>query len=596
MIEIGHKRSHKLAESLHMNSDITSTTEKIKQMQRNYSDIKGVKELIDICWAKGMEYVIVSPGSRNAPLSISFAKDERIKSLVIVDERSAAYFALGIAQQTRKPVGLVCTSGTALLNYGPAVAEAYYQRLPLVVISADRPTEWIGQDDSQAIPQPDIFNGFVKGSYQLPLDANNPDDCWYLNRMVNEALSRAQSGRIGPVHINFPLREPLYGVKKYPDMDERVIRKVSAVDELSIESVEELAKVFNSNRKILILAGLLHEQSELSALLQQLAKKPNVVVMTESVSNLHGEDFLPCIDRVVCSIKETEKKDFQPDLLINFGGPLVSKMIKAFLREYRPQEHWFVGKEDHFIDTFKNLTSHIDVSPLAFFHQLIPALNHTASNYSNLWKERNAIVGGIHNEYLNDLQWSDLKAFEKILKAIPEGGNLQLANSSVVRYAQLFKSSDQLRYNSNRGTSGIDGCTSTAAGAAFVNGKTTTLITGDISFFYDSNGLWNKYLQANLKVILINNGGGGIFRFISGPSGVDELEEYFETVQEYKADKLAETYGLDYFYVENEKEVENILPEFYAANKRAAVLEIKTPRTINDQVLINYFKTIKEKV
>ncbi|NOU58992.1 2-succinyl-5-enolpyruvyl-6-hydroxy-3-cyclohexene-1-carboxylic-acid synthase [Marinifilum caeruleilacunae] len=565
-------------------------------MQRNYSDIKGVKELIDICWAKGMEYVIVSPGSRNAPLSISFAKDERIKSLVIVDERSAAYFALGIAQQTRKPVGLVCTSGTALLNYGPAVAEAYYQRLPLVVISADRPTEWIGQDDSQAIPQPDIFKGFVKGSYQLPLDANNPDDCWYLNRMVNEALSRAQSGRVGPVHINFPLREPLYGVKKYPDMDERVIRKVSAIDYLSDESVEELVEVFNSNQKILILAGLLHEQAELGELLQQLAKKPNVVVMTESVSNVHGEDFLPCIDRVVCSIKEEEKKDFQPDLLINFGGPLVSKMIKAFLREYRPKEHWFVGKEDHFIDTFKNLTSHIDVSPLAFFRQLVPALNHTASSYSSLWKERNAKVGNIHNQYLDGLQWSDLKAFEKILSSIPAGGNLQLANSSVVRYAQLFKSSDQLRYNSNRGTSGIDGCTSTAAGAAFVNGKTTTLITGDISFFYDSNGLWNKYLGPNLKVILINNGGGGIFRFISGPSGVEELEEYFETVQEYKADKLAETYGLDYFYAENEKEVEDILPEFYAANKKAAVLEIKTPRTINDQVLINYFKTIKEKV
>lgn len=581
-----------------MNSEFTSIVEKenIKQMERNYSDIKGVKELIDICWAKGMEYVIVSPGSRNAPLSISFAKDQRIRSLVIVDERSAAYFALGITQQTRKPVGLVCTSGTALLNYGPAVAEAYYQRLPLVVISADRPTEWIDQDDSQAIPQPDVFKGFVKDSYQLPLDANNPDDCWYLNRMVNEALSKAQSGRLGPVHINFPLREPLYGVKQYPDMDERVIRKVSSVDELSSDSIEMLAKTFNSTKKILILAGLLHQQPELNQLLSQLAKQPNVLVMTESVANMHDDSFLPCIDRMICSIKEDEVKDFQPDLLINFGGPLVSKMIKTFLRDNRPKEHWFVGKEDHFIDTFKNLTSHIDVSPIAFFKQLLPLITDIESEYSNLWNERDAVVGMLHKDYLEDLQWSDMKAFEKILNAIPEGGNLQLANSSVVRYVQLFTSSDKLVYNSNRGTSGIDGCTSTAAGAALVNGKTTTLITGDISFFYDSNGLWNKYLQPNLKIILINNGGGGIFRFISGPSGVEELEEYFETVQEYKADKLAETYGLDYFYAENETEVEAILPKFYAANKRATVLEIKTPRTINDQVLINYFKNIKTQV
>ncbi len=565
-------------------------------MERTYSDIKGVKELIDICWAKGMEYVIVSPGSRNAPLSISFAKDDRIKSLVIVDERSAGYFALGIAQQTRKPVGLVCTSGTALLNYGPAVAEAFYQRLPLVVISADRPVEWIGQDDSQALPQVGVFSQFVKASYQLPLDANNQDECWYLNRMVNEALSKAQSGRLGPVHINFPLREPLYGVKTYPNSMERVIGKINSVDELSSNTIESIADIINSNQKIIIIAGLLHQQIELNELLAELAQNKNVVILTESVSNLHNKEFLPCLDRVICSIKDEEIDNFKPDLLINFGGPLVSKMIKTFLRDNKPTEHWFIGKEDHFIDTFKNLTSHIDVSPLAFFKQLLPLIKPSDSSFSEQWKFRDAAVSEIHADYLKDIEWTDLKAFEQILKAIPEGGNLQLANSSVVRYAQLFKTSGTLTYNSNRGTSGIDGCTSTAAGAALVNGKTTTLITGDISFFYDSNALWNKYLQLNFKIILINNGGGGIFRFISGPSGVEELEEYFETVQDYKADKLAETFGLDYFYADNEEEVNNVLPDFYAANTRAAVLEIKTPRTVNDQVLINYFKTIKSKV
>ena len=299
-------------------------------MERNYSDIKGVKELIDICWAKGMEYVIVSPGSRNAPLSISFAKDDRIKSLVIVDERSAGYFALGIAQQTRKPVGLVCTSGTALLNYGPAVAEAFYQRLPLVVISADRPVEWIGQDDSQALPQVNVFGQFVKASYQLPLDANNQDECWYLNRMVNEALSKAQSGRLGPVHINFPLREPLYGVKPYPNSIERVIGKINSVDELSAGTISSIAAIVNSNQKIVILAGLLHPQAELNELLAELAQNKNVVILTESVSNLHNKEFLPCIDRVICSIKDEEIDNFKPDLLINFGGPLVSKMINPF--------------------------------------------------------------------------------------------------------------------------------------------------------------------------------------------------------------------------------------------------------------------------
>lgn len=564
-------------------------------MERNYSDIKGVKELIDICWAKGMEYVIVSPGSRNAPLSISFAKDKRINSLVIVDERSAAYFALGIAQQTRKPVGLVCTSGTALLNYGPAIAEAFYQRLPLVVISADRPTEWIGQDDSQALPQVNVFNGFVKASYQLPLDANDPDDCWYLNRMVNEALTKSQTGRLGPVHINFPLREPLYGVKKYPDFNERVIDKIVSENQLSQDNIAKIANSFNANQKILIVAGLLHNQEELNEVLSEIAQNKNVVVLTESVSNLHNKEFLPCIDRVVCSIKEDEFENFKPDLLINFGGPLVSKMIKSFLRTNQVREHWFIGEEDHFIDTFKTLTSHIDISPLSFFKQLLPCIKPSDSNYFGVWKCRDTMVSDVHSNYLNECEWSDMKVFEKVLEAIPEGGNLQLANSSVVRYAQLFRSSERLLYNSNRGTSGIDGCTSTAVGAAMVNNKVTTLITGDVSFFYDSNALWNKYLNSRVKIILINNSGGGIFRFISGPSGVDELEEYFETVQEYKADKLAETYGLDYFYAENENSLADLIPKFYGS-ENAAVLEIKTPRTVNDQVLINYFKTIKSKV
>lgn len=581
-----------------MESEYTSCIQesKTENMEQFSSNIKGVKELVDICREKGMEHVIVSPGSRNAPLSISFAKDQHMKSLVIVDERSAAYFALGIAQQTRKPVGLVCTSGTALLNYAPAVAEAFYQRLPLVVISADRPTEWIGQDDSQAIPQPNVFNGFVKDSYHLPLDANNEDDCWYLNRMVNEALSKSVSGRMGPVHINFPLREPLYGVKKYTDIEERVICKTQATDQLSTASVKALAEQFNSSKKILILAGLLHPQKELNELLSKLAQNKNVVILTETVANLNDSDFFPCIDRVICSLKEEELNDFQADLLINFGGPLVSKMIKAFIRKNRPKEHWFVGKEDHFIDTFQSLTNHINVNPTAFFQQLYPLLQNTESNYQQLWKNRDAQVALIHDDYLKAAEWSDLKAFEYLLKAIPEGGNLQLANGSVVRYVQLFKEQKAMVHNSNRGTSGIDGSTSTAAGAAFVNEKLTTLITGDISFFYDSNALWNRYLKENLKIILINNGGGGIFRFISGPSGVDELEEYFEAAQDYKADKLAETYGLAYFYADKEKDLEQQVKAFYAEDSRAAILEIKTPRTLNDQVLINYFKTIKTKV
>lgn len=563
-------------------------------MTQYTSDIKGVNEIVNICAGKGVEHIVLSPGSRNAPLTISFARDKRIETPVVVDERSAAYFALGIAQQTRKPVGLLCTSGTALLNYAPAIAEAFYQRLPLFVISADRPSEWIGQDDSQAVDQLGVFENFVKASYHLPIVLDGTDDLWYVNRIMNEALSKSVSGRMGPVHINIPFREPLYGEKPTYEKAERIISKIGSQDSLSNEAKTCLSDEWKASKKILILAGLLPKNKKLNAYLSHLAKYKQVVVLTESISNLEDDNFFPCIDRLITSFAADELQNFQPDLLINFGGPLVSKKIKALLRDYAPKKHWFVGKEDTFIDTFKTLSSHIDLSADSFFQDIIPQLSNTESDYAKVWKDRDQACDLVHDTYLGKTEWSDLKAFESVLKAIPEGGNLQLANSSVVRYAQLFKMDQHLLFNSNRGTSGIDGCTSTAVGASYVNGKITTLITGDISFFYDSNGLWNKYLNKNLKIILINNGGGGIFRFIPGPSDAPELDEFFETTQEYRADKLAETYGLDYFYADSLETLDQTLSDFYKTDNRASILELKTPRKLNDVVLKDYFKNLRE--
>jgi len=563
-------------------------------MTQNTSDILGVNEIINICVAKGMAHVVISPGSRNAPLTISFARESRIETSVIVDERSAAYFALGIAQQTGKPVGLVCTSGTALLNYAPAIAEAFYQRLPLVVISADRPQEWIGQDDSQAIDQVNVLQNFVKASYHLPIALEGTDDLWSINRIMNEALTKTISGRMGPVHINVPFREPLYGEKAQEYKSERIINKLVSKDALSREVKESLSQEWQASKKILILAGLLPKNEKLNACLSHLAKFKQVVVLTETISNLQNQAFIPCIDRVITSFSDDVIQNYQPDLLINFGGPLVSKKIKSFLRDYSPKKHWFVGKEDNFIDTFKSLSSHIDLTPVQFFEDMLALLTETESTFADVWKDRDLTCDLVHDTYLKKTEWSDLKAFDAVLKAIPEGGNLQLSNSSVVRYAQLFKMNQDVLHNSNRGTSGIDGCTSTAVGASHVNNKITSLITGDISFFYDSNALWNKYLNERLKIVLINNGGGGIFRFIPGPSDAPELEEYFETTQEYRADKLAETYGLDYFYADSLENIDQTLSDFFEADDKACILELKTPRELNDIVLKDYFKHLRE--
>ncbi len=558
------------------------------------SDKKSVQIIVDVCARKGMKQVVISPGSRNAPLSISFNRDERIECFVIVDERSAAFFALGLAQMSGLPVGLVCTSGTALLNYAPAVCEAFYQRIPLVVLSADRPVEWIDQDDSQAIQQQNIFSNFVKKSCQLPAEVACDADAWYVNRNVNEAINLSVSGRKGPVHINIPLREPLYRLSERGTQPERIIECYEPEGKLPASRLEELKARTGGFDKILVLCGFMPKQNreDEPAIWQQTVENGQVVVLAEPISNAACRDAITTIDRVLNTIGPDEAEAFRPDLVISCGGALVSKQIKTFLKNNPPREHWYVGRGESHIDTLTCLTALIQCEPLTLLQEIFPVKGGD-SRYSLRWKEKAVVAEKRHNGYLASAPWSDLKAFEILTPALPAPCNLQLGNSSAVRYGHLFPLSNAATIYSNRGTSGIDGSTSTAAGAACNSELPTVFISGDISFFYDSNGLWNKYLSPNLRIIVMKNGGGSLFRFIPGPSEVEELDDYFEAAQDLNIGKMAELYDLPFYRAANAEELKDILPRFFAPHAKAAVLEICTPRTENDVVLRGYFGELR---
>ena len=242
------------------------------------TDKEGIKILIEVLKEKGIRQVVLSPGSRNAPLLVAFAREKQIRHFVVLDERSAAFMALGMAQQSGVPVALVCTSGTAPLNYAPAIAEAYYQRLPLIVITADRPVEWIDQDDSQTIRQQAVFRNIVKASYQLPAELFHADEHWYANRLVNDALNTALKGRQGPVHLNIPLRESLYGLRDYPEREVRTIECIDPAPSLSVGVMQRLVDIFDHCPKVMILAGFHRPDFRLREALHRLAGYPNVVV------------------------------------------------------------------------------------------------------------------------------------------------------------------------------------------------------------------------------------------------------------------------------------------------------------------------------
>jgi 2-succinyl-5-enolpyruvyl-6-hydroxy-3-cyclohexene-1-carboxylate synthase len=544
-----------------------------------YSDKKTVNQLLQLCLNAGIREAVISPGSRNAPLIFSFTACEAMKCLTIVDERSAAFFALGMAQQLGRPVALICTSGTAVLNYAPAIAEAYYQRIPLVVITADRPAEWIDQADGQTIRQNDIYRNYIEYSCSL----NNKDN----TQVIQEALQVAHTHN-APVHINVPLEEPLYHTSSTAQPFNSSTE--NAIDEAKMTAAATFNFQLSTFNSILFLVGQRKPDKVFNQLLSEFAEKTGAVVLTETTSNLNSKHFIPCIDRVLASIPKNKEGDFAPDLLITFDGQVTSKRIKQFIRRNKPREHWHITTSDKPApDTYRCLTKTINATPIDFLNQF----NIQYSTFNILWHQQHQFAEKRHHNFIKNLSWSDLKVFSIIKDYIPNDTMLQVANSTPVRYLQLFEEYNRFDCFANRGTSGIDGCTSTAAGAAYAAEKPTLFITGDLSFLYDSNALWNNYLRPDFKIIVINNSGGGIFRYVSGEMPEETMAQYFEATQRnISIELLVKSYGLDYHLCKNEDELHKTLPLFFSNNDNASVLEIKTPNQENAILLRQYMSEL----
>ncbi|HEU4496166.1 MAG TPA: 2-succinyl-5-enolpyruvyl-6-hydroxy-3-cyclohexene-1-carboxylic-acid synthase [Flavobacterium sp.] len=548
-----------------------------------YPKIPLAQSLIEICRAKGLADIIISPGSRNAPLTIGFANSPDFKCYSIADERCAAFFALGMAQQMKKPVAVVCTSGSALLNYYPAVAEAFYSQIPLVVISADRPPGKIDIGDGQTIRQENVYANHILYSACLAEEASQENDL-----KIADAIALAHIKK-GPVHINVPFEEPLYEtvteLSVAPFISETTFGRADFDEDLAA-----FISQWNASKKKLVLVGVNKPGMVDPEIIEWLGSDPSVVVMTETTSNLHHPNFINNIDTIITPFSEEDFKAFRPEILLTFGGMVVSKRIKAFLRKYRPGAHWHIDPLRAY-DTFGCLSRHFEAAPGEFLKLFLPQTASVPSGYSNDMQRLRALRKERHEQYLSKIPFSDFKVFEKIMPSLPKGIQLQISNSSAIRYAQLVDIDPSISVFCNRGTSGIDGSTSTAIGACVGSGQETILITGDIGFLYDSNALWNNYIPNNFKIILINNGGGGIFRILPGHEETPVFNTYFETSHCLTAAHLAEMYRFDYFTASSEATLENSLEKLYK-NSRPCILEVFTPTLENDKILLNYFKEL----
>jgi 2-succinyl-5-enolpyruvyl-6-hydroxy-3-cyclohexene-1-carboxylate synthase len=550
------------------------------------------QSIIQLCKSHNIQHIVISPGSRNAPLTIGFTNHDFFECYSIVDERSAGFFALGIAQQLQQAVVLVCTSGSALVNYYPAVTEAFYSRIPLVVISADRPAHLINIGDGQTIMQPHIFGAhilyeanlkqYIKKSFFNVVNKNDS--------LIDKALHIATANK-GPVHINAPFPEPLYETVGEFLVQPELIKIKKKTVSFSISNLD--AKKWCSSKRKMVLVGVNPPKSVQEIYLKLIANDPSVIVLTETTSNLNHSNFFSSIDQLITPLDATDFDSLQPDLLITFGGMVVSKKIKTFLRSNPPKTHWHI---DPVIanDTFFCLTKHFKCTVNTFFAKLnLSSIPLPISIYFEKWNSIKMRRIQKHNEYVKSIPFSDFKVFDSVLSQIPNNYMVQSSNSSTIRYLQLFEINPSLTVFCNRGTSGIDGSTSTAIGAACVSQQPTVFITGDLSFFYDSNALWNNYIPLNFRIIIVNNRGGGIFRILPGNKNSENFSTFFETNHLLNAEPISKLFDLEYTSASSKEELDTALVDFYKQSSRPKILEIFTPSSKNDQILLSYFDFIK---
>ncbi|MCP9767207.1 2-succinyl-5-enolpyruvyl-6-hydroxy-3-cyclohexene-1-carboxylic-acid synthase [Lacihabitans sp. LS3-19] len=556
--------------------------------------IEPLYKISEICSAFEIEDVIICPGSRSAALTLAFTRNPKIKTKVIADERSAAFVALGMAQQSGKIVALVCTSGSAALNFAPAISEAFFQEIPLLILTADRPPEWIHQYDGQTIFQKDIYGKHVKKSFELPVDTLHGDAQWQVERIVNEAVNLSIQVPFGPVHINVPIREPFY-----PDEKERFFANYRKVNFISTEKIisnetwSELIDIWESSERKMIAIG--QNFYDLDAALKGLSEEEGVVVLADIISNINIESKISFHD-----IFLSKSTDLEADLLITAGKSFISKPFKQFIRNNKPRFHWHIQENPELIDPLQSITHKIEVSPAYFFKELFETLdfrkiksgeNDEENDFKLDWNINDETSKRYLYKFLNTVDFGEMKATSMLLESLELDSILHLGNSMPVRYGNLLGGicKSQIKVFANRGTSGIDGILSTAIGQALKTNKLVICLLGDVSFFYDSNALFVENLPKNLRIVVINNAGGNIFRIIDGPSKQQELESHFVTKQTRMAKSLSLEAGVRYYKASDIVEMAESLDLIIKDDNHAALLEVFT----DGEADANIFKELK---
>lgn len=548
-----------------------------------YSNDKLVLQLLSLLRQFRINQIVISPGSRHFSLVHSLEQCADFELYSVVDERSAAFFALGLIQRTGRPAAVCCSSGTACMNYGSAIVEAYYQRLPLLIISSDRLPQFLNQMEDQMYDQASTFTSCTKYVGRLtPISSDL--DFWYNNRIINEGLIELTHHSNGPVHLNIPFLS--HHTDTFVNTDIPVARKIDLYSaESGPETWTKIANLLHGKKVGIVWGQSVCITPELKDAVDKFVEDFDAIILTDLLSNCHCKHTIANTGATLYSLTNEEKRDFKPDIVLSIGANILfNGEIKGFLSNI---ENWQIGKYDKISDPFRSLTKIFEMSELMFFKMINKTADFKVSgNFAHAWLSVSNIAYKTISEY------SEPMVIGALIKALPADSDLQLANSYSVRMAHLFPVPDSVTVNCNRGVNGIDGSMSTAIGFSAINSRKTFYITGDLSFYYDLNSLSIRHITPNLRVLLINNGGGGVMYSPLSEELRKSVAEHVCAFHTHKAHDIANAFGFKYFAIRNESEISHGIELLTAESDRPVLVEAFSNIPVDTKVLSDYYKSM----
>ncbi|SDL26720.1 2-succinyl-5-enolpyruvyl-6-hydroxy-3-cyclohexene-1-carboxylic-acid synthase [Streptococcus equinus] len=549
-----------------------------------YTELKSYQIIIALLKKYGIKHCVLSAGSRNVPFVHSIEEDPYFKCYSVVDERSAGYFALGLAQELNEPVVISCTSSTATCNYWPPVAEAYYQGVPIVVLTSDRDPQMLGQWEDQMIDQVGMYDRHVRKSVNLPI-INNSDDELYCQRLLNEALLELNHHGTGPVHINVPMKSynNSFNVKKLPD--------VNKIDRICIEDSEDkwLSKIekLKNTQRILVTCGQnSYVSDELKKLIKEFFNSFNSAISVEYMSNIEFEEGLNLnIGMDSRYVTPKKVKELLPDIVISFGGNIFSGIKEEFRKFKGSFEHWLIQEDGRVVDMYKSLTTIFECTPEYFFNYFVTR-SHQSKNNKEYYE---LLKGYVDSVEFPEFPYSHVYAIKEVVEKIPTDSILHLSINNSIRIANFFKLNPNIKTYANIGTHGIDGCLSSFLGQAAASNKESFLVIGDLAFFYDMNAMRLRHINNNVHILMINNEGGSEFYF--NRMWKNDASDLHTTARHHtKAEGWVRQNNFRYLSAYDKESLEKALKEFMRTDlDKPVFLEVFTEMKNDSKVIYDFF-------